>query len=119
MSSQKSAVLEFAVVRLFPVDSALLSFNDRARRASSSIPSHLASKLKYVKTSSLSVSILLGTLVAMTLQTLYNKQMAICKALISEVKEIYELHLLLEGFPNPCKTEECQQIFRIYWSESG
>lgn len=49
----------------------------------------------------LSLSILFGTLVAMTIQTLYNRQVNIHKMLVGSVEEMRELSLYLCGFPEP------------------
>jgi hypothetical protein len=49
----------------------------------------------------LSISILFGTLVAMTIQTLYRRQVDIRQNLIGFVEETRELQLLVEGFPEP------------------
>lgn len=52
----------------------------------------------------LSVSILFGTLVAMTIQTLYDRQRSIHKELVSQIEEVHDTQLLLQGFPEPFKT---------------
>lgn len=51
----------------------------------------------------LSISILFGTLVAMTIQTLNSRQITIHNTLVSTTEEIRELWLLLESFPEPYK----------------
>jgi Protein of unknown function (DUF4239) len=48
-----------------------------------------------------SVSILFGTLVAMTIQTLYNRQETIHKSLVTCTEEIRQLSLFVNGFPEP------------------
>jgi hypothetical protein len=52
----------------------------------------------------LSISILFGTLISMTIQTLYRRQIALHQTLISTVEEVRELQWLVEGFPEPYKT---------------
>jgi Protein of unknown function (DUF4239) len=51
-----------------------------------------------------SVSILLGTLVAMTIQTLYDRQVKIHHALVSCIEEVRELSLFVRSFPDPYRT---------------
>jgi Protein of unknown function (DUF4239) len=58
----------------------------------------------------LSVSILFGTMVAMTIQTLYNRQITIHKMLISMIEEVRELWLVLEGFPEPYRKQGRQLL---------
>ncbi|CAB9496263.1 expressed unknown protein [Seminavis robusta] len=52
----------------------------------------------------LSISILFGTLISMTIQTLYRRQIALHQTLISTVEEVRELQWLVEGFPEPYKS---------------
>ena len=49
----------------------------------------------------LSVSILFGTLVAMTIQTLYDRQKNIHQQLISQIEQVHDTQLLLQSFPQP------------------
>jgi hypothetical protein len=65
----------------------------------------------------LSISILFGTLIAMTIQTLYNRQTSIHKKLISIVEEVRELQLLAEGFPEPYRSQGTQ-LLNAFTTES-
>lgn len=58
----------------------------------------------------LSISILFGTLVAMTIQTLYNRQTTIHKMLVSSTEEVRELSLLIEDFPEPYRRQGKQLL---------
>lgn len=49
----------------------------------------------------LSISVLFGTLVAMTVQTLFNRQITIHKTLVGSVEEVRDLSLFADGFPEP------------------
>ena len=53
----------------------------------------------------LSVSILLGTLVAMTIQTLYDNKQSTYKTLIASIEEMREFNLILSTFPEPYRTQ--------------
>jgi len=65
----------------------------------------------------LSLSILLGTLVAMTISTLYQRQLTLYRVLISTVEEIHELLLVVNGLPEPYSSA-LKDMFRTYLTES-
>jgi hypothetical protein len=53
----------------------------------------------------LAVSILFGTLVSMTIQTLYNRQTSLHSNYVSTVEEVRELYVMMQTFPEPYKSE--------------
>lgn len=53
----------------------------------------------------LAVSILFGTLVSMTIQTLYDRQTRLHTNYISTVEEVRELYVMIQTFPEPYKSE--------------
>jgi Protein of unknown function (DUF4239) len=53
----------------------------------------------------LAVSILFGTLVSMTIQTLYQRQTTLHSNYVSTVEEVRELFVMMQTFPEPYKSE--------------
>jgi len=66
---------------------------------------------------SLSLSILFGSLVAMTIQSLYQNQIAMHTNLIGTVEEVRALESLSQGFPEPFQSKT-QNILNDYLQES-
>lgn len=61
----------------------------------------------------LSISILLGTLVATTISTLYNRQNNLGKTVVATHEQIRHLTLLVDGLPEPYR-EKGQRLLRDY-----
>jgi len=61
----------------------------------------------------LSISILLGTLVATTVSTLYNRQISLAKTVVASKEQVRHINLLVQGFPEPYQSQ-AKALLRDY-----